>query len=243
MSSTLAGPLTDHCFTTVPHSGVPKGESITIAGVPTYLSAPQSSASGVKTVILYFSDVFGPFYINAQLIQDYYASQGFTVVGIDYFFGDPIHLHNEEPGWDRLAWRTKSVEQAEASLPKWVDGVKEMFGTNTKYCAVGFCFGAPWVFKVAATDMLLCAAVAHPTNLTEQDVKESKETDFAFPAPLRRRTEDILVEKKATYYFQIFSGVSHGFGTRADPEVETQKWAKEECQRTMIGWFKRFTSA
>jgi hypothetical protein len=76
MSSTLAGPLTDHCFTTVAHSGAPKGESITIAGVPTYLSAPQSPASGVKTVILYFSDVFGPFYINAQLVQDYYASQG-----------------------------------------------------------------------------------------------------------------------------------------------------------------------
>lgn len=76
MSSMLAGPLTDHCFTTVAHSGTPKGESITIAGVPTYLSAPQSTASDVKTVILYFSDVFGPFYINAQLIQDYYASQG-----------------------------------------------------------------------------------------------------------------------------------------------------------------------
>lgn len=78
MSSMLAGPLTDHCFTTVAHSGTPKGESITIAGVPTYLSAPQSesTASDVKTVILYFSDVFGPFYINAQLIQDYYALQG-----------------------------------------------------------------------------------------------------------------------------------------------------------------------
>jgi hypothetical protein len=55
---------------------------------------------------------------------------GFTVVGIDYFFGDPIHLHLEEPGWDRLAWRTKSVEQAQTSLPKWVDGVKDMFGMN-----------------------------------------------------------------------------------------------------------------
>jgi hypothetical protein len=77
MSSTLAGPLTDHCFTSVAHSGTPKGESITIAGVPTYLSAPQApAASGVETVILYFSDVFGPFYINAQLVQDYYASQG-----------------------------------------------------------------------------------------------------------------------------------------------------------------------
>ena len=53
---------------------------------------------------------------------------GFTVVGIDYFYGDPIHLHLDEPGWDRLAWRTKSVEQAKDSLPKWVAGVKEMFG-------------------------------------------------------------------------------------------------------------------
>jgi hypothetical protein len=56
------------------------------------------------------------------------SQAGFTVVGIDYFFGDPIYLHTEEPGWDRLAWRSKSVEQAKASLPKWVDGVKEMFG-------------------------------------------------------------------------------------------------------------------
>jgi hypothetical protein len=56
------------------------------------------------------------------------SQAGFTVVGIDYFFGDPIHLHLDEPGWDRLTWRTKSVEQAKASLPKWVDGVKEMFG-------------------------------------------------------------------------------------------------------------------
>lgn len=252
MSSTLAGPLTDHCFTSVAHSGTPNGKSITIAGVPTYLSAPQApAASGVETVILYFSDVFGPFYINAQLVQDYYASQGFTVVGIDYFFGDPVHLHLNKPGFDRLTWRTKSVEQARASVPKWVDGVKEMFGTNVNYCAVGFCFGAPYVFQVAATDMISCAAVAHPTNLTEELLRASKvpllfscaETDSAFPVPFRRQVEDILVEKKATYYFQVFSGVSHGFGTRGDPEVETERWAKEECQRAMVGWFKRFTSS
>jgi hypothetical protein len=51
------------------------------------------------------------------------------VVGIDYFFGDPVHLHLDKPGFDRPTWRTKSVEQAKASVPKWVDGVKEMFGT------------------------------------------------------------------------------------------------------------------
>jgi hypothetical protein len=43
---------------------------------------------------------------------------GFTVVGIDYFFGDPVHLRLNKPGFDRLTWRTKSVEQAKASVPK-----------------------------------------------------------------------------------------------------------------------------
>ncbi|KAG2088391.1 uncharacterized protein F5147DRAFT_726950 [Suillus discolor] len=245
MSSTLAGPLTDHCFTSVAHSGTPKGESITIAGVPTYLSAPQASAaSTVETVILCFSDVFGPFYINAQLVQDYYVSQGKFLL----LFGDLVHLHLNKPGFDRSTW---------ASVPKWVDGVKEMFGTNVKYCAVGFCFGAPYVFQVAATIvwyvtyLSIFAAVAHPTSLTEELLRARKvpllfscaETDSASPATFRRHVEDILVEKKATYCFQISSGVSHGFGTRGDPEIETERWAKEECQRAMVGWFKRFTSS
>jgi hypothetical protein len=32
-----------------------------------------------------------------------------------------------------------------------------------------------------------------------------------------RRAVDILATKKATYHLQVFSGVSHGFATRADP--------------------------
>jgi dienelactone hydrolase len=49
------------------------------------------------------------------------------------------------------------------------------------------------------------------------------ETDHTFPKESRRRAEDILEEVKATYYVQLFSGVSHGFGTRGDPEVENSR--------------------
>ena len=49
------------------------------------------------------------------------------------------------------------------------------------------------------------------------------ETDKSFPKESRRRAEDILEEIKATYHVQIFSGVSHGFGTRGDPEVENSR--------------------
>ena len=49
------------------------------------------------------------------------------------------------------------------------------------------------------------------------------ETDQTFPKESRRRAEDILEEVKATYHIQIFSGVTHGFGTRGDPSVENSR--------------------
>ena len=74
----MAG-LTDHCFTTVQHTGTPIGQRIEISvggvPVPTYLAEPVDDGSPRK-VILFFSDVFGAFYINNQLMQDYLATQG-----------------------------------------------------------------------------------------------------------------------------------------------------------------------
>lgn len=44
------------------------------------------------------------------------------------------------------------------------------------------------------------------------------ETDERFPLESRRRAEDILARRKATYHIQVFSGVKHGFASRANPE-------------------------
>ena len=80
-STALAGPPGNCCLKGVKHFGEPSGETITIAGIQTYISKPppaedSSHGSLDKKIILYFADVFGPFYINAQLLQDYYASHG-----------------------------------------------------------------------------------------------------------------------------------------------------------------------
>jgi hypothetical protein len=81
-STVLAGAPGDCCVKGVKHFGEPNGESITIAGIQTYISKPpppkdHSSHDKLdKKIILYFSDAFGPFYINAQLLQDYFASHG-----------------------------------------------------------------------------------------------------------------------------------------------------------------------
>jgi dienelactone hydrolase len=49
------------------------------------------------------------------------------------------------------------------------------------------------------------------------------ETDFTFPTESRRRAEDILIETKATYHIQLFSGVQHGFATKGDPTNENTR--------------------
>ena len=86
---------------------------------------------------------------------------------------------------------------------------------------------------------------------------------MTFPLSSRRRAEDILVHTKSSYYFQVFSGVAHGFAVRGNPEVPDERgclfislrrgrfggtdgrglgWAKEESARGIKDWFLRFSA-
>jgi hypothetical protein len=81
MSTVLAGPPGECCAKGFKHSGEPAGTTVTIADLRTYLSEPRTVQSeGPKKVILFFSDIFGPYFLNNQLLQDYYASQGMHAV-------------------------------------------------------------------------------------------------------------------------------------------------------------------
>ncbi|KAF9497704.1 alpha/beta-hydrolase [Pleurotus eryngii] len=249
-SPVIAGPPSDCCFTTVQHVGTPVGQTITIAGVPTYVSTPKAD---LKKVILFFPDVFGPFYINNQLLQDSFAANGYLVLG----------------GFDRSAWFAKARVNAADVLPGWIDGVRQKYGVHgISYSAVGksidtteadkfqstwhylgYCFGAPYVFELLGGDMLSAGAVAHPTLINEDHLYKIQkplllscaEIDFTFPLDKRRRAEDILIEHKANYHFQIFSGVAHGFAIRGDPSVENTRWAKEQSAKSIVEWFDRFS--
>lgn len=78
-SPVLAGPPAHCCSTGFKHTGTPNGKKITIGGVETYVSEPptlQSSEVQSKNIVLYFSDIYGPMYVNSQLLQDYFASRG-----------------------------------------------------------------------------------------------------------------------------------------------------------------------
>ncbi|KAH6906041.1 Alpha/Beta hydrolase protein [Coprinopsis sp. MPI-PUGE-AT-0042] len=210
----LAGPGSKHCVEGAKYVGTARGENVTIAGVPTYVSKPIPSGEN-KRVILFFSDYYGPFYENNFLLQDHFASKGYHVLGIDYFLGDPVQNHDNEPGFN-------------------------LTSCTSKYSALGYCFGGPYAIEAAAADWISAAAFAHPADVTEQHVLDVKkplllscaEIDTSFPAASRRRAIDLLTEKNATYHHQLFSGVAHGFATL---------WAKDESARSVLSWFDRFT--
>lgn len=79
-SPLLAGPVSECCVQRVKHSGEATGKSIDIDGIPTYLAEPPSEPTGKKQIVLFFSDVFGPLSLNNQLIQDYFASNGWSLL-------------------------------------------------------------------------------------------------------------------------------------------------------------------
>ncbi|KAF8878404.1 Alpha/Beta hydrolase protein [Infundibulicybe gibba] len=248
-SPLLAGPPSDGCFTGFKHTGTPVGRTETIAGMPTYITEPKgtNTSAGTKRVIMFLADVWGPMHTNNQLLQDTFAESGFIVLGPDYFLGDPVYIHTEET-FDRPAWFAKSRAQAAELFPKWVQAVRQIYGEDAHYCAVGYCFGAPYALELATTDNVAASAFAHPALLTEDHfTKLTKplflscaETDHTFPLPARRRAEDLLVAAGAQYHIQVFAGVAHGFTARGDPAVENIRWAKEESARGIANWFTRF---
>ncbi|KAI0674005.1 alpha/beta-hydrolase [Trametes maxima] len=253
----LTGPLGDCCTRTVPHSGVARGTVETIAGLATYIARPPRAidpTSAAPRVILYFADVFGPLYVNAQLAMDYWAAHaGYLVLGVDYFEGDSAARHRGEPGWDVDEWVVPFRTSAARITPAWIAAVRARYGACPALVSSPlrwYCFGAPFVMDLLAADWVAAGAFAHPAFLDEGHFRRIKKPllmsspgkptttsdDFTFPHAARRRAEDILVEQKATYFIQIFGGASHGFATRPDPALKAERWAKEESARAVLQW-------
>ncbi|KAJ7908790.1 Alpha/Beta hydrolase protein [Mycena leptocephala] len=243
----LAKPPGDCCLNCFPHEGTPTGKFITIADVNTYIAHPPTQAQENR-VILYFPDVWG--------IDTF--TNGFLVLAIDYFRGDPVHLHRKsrgdvttEPGFDYEAWKAKHMAFAAVAVPKWIDALKTQFGTpETKYAVVGYCFGAPYVMDaLSESSPTACVgAFGHPAFLNESHFKNCAkplflscaETDHTFPAPARHRAEELLTAGKRTFYIQLFSGVEHGFALRGNMDDAYERFTKEESANGIVRWFIKF---
>lgn len=83
---------------------------------------------------------------NGLLVMDAFADEGFLVLGLDYFRGDPVWKHRKnrhdtttEPDFDYDAWKDKHVAFADVAVPKWVAAVKKEYDSaGRKYACVGY---------------------------------------------------------------------------------------------------------
>ncbi|KAL6303979.1 Alpha/Beta hydrolase protein [Sparassis latifolia] len=236
--ATLATAPSNCCIKTVEHTGTARGTIEKIAGIDTYIvgtADPQDS----RKIILFFADVYGPIFLNSQLIMDYWASNGYLVLAPDYFEGDAAGKYVGTPGFIMRDWAKPKMEKAVLMIPPWLKAVREQYG---------YCFGAPFVMDCVASDWISAGALAHPAFLDEPHFRRAKkplllscaEVDHTFPAMNRRRAVDILVENKAKYHVQVFSGVARGFALRGNVNDPIAKWAKEKSAEGILSWFDLF---
>jgi dienelactone hydrolase len=166
--------------------------------------------------------------INAQLIADQFAANGYFVVMPDLFHGDPIPL-NRPGDFDIQRWlKGEYAEKKIPHLPPTVDPIIDtcLVSMRTEHnCkkigAVGYCFGAKYVIRHLRPEFgkIDVGFVAHPSFVDEAELMDIKgplaiaaaETDEIFPKEKRHRSEEILKEMGAIYQINLYSGMHSEF--------------------------------
>ncbi|KAF8654647.1 hypothetical protein AX16_003500, partial [Volvariella volvacea WC 439] len=200
--------LCKDCFRGVRHEGEAEGKWENINGVDCYVATPSEDYDKSK-VLVFLPDVFGPQLINAQLLADDFARNGYKTVVPDYFGGDPVPAHTlgvDSPPemFDFWGWLAKhGVEVTTPYVEKLVAGLKA--AGYTSFAATGYCFGARFVFDLAYQGLLKAVVVSHPSLLEnpadfERYAKESKapllinscSVDPQFPADFQAKADEVF---------------------------------------------------
>ncbi|GMM40364.1 hypothetical protein FOG50_01216 [Hanseniaspora uvarum] len=218
------------------HEGEPKGTYIEIADIKAYKTVAGKREDAVVVIL---PDIFGIYLPNTLLIADQFASKsGFTTYIPDILFDDQISLEDLGSGKvDFPKWLgNHSNEITKPIVEKALKAIKEQ-NPNKKICVIGYCFGAKYAVQQGSKEGIAdVVAIAHPSFVTIEEVEalnvpiliSCAEIDNQFPADKRVETQAKLQEIKATYQIDIFSGVSHGFAARGDPNDKNVKYAKEK---------------
>ncbi|KAF4303258.1 Sec1-like protein [Botryosphaeria dothidea] len=235
------------CITGVKHEGTALGKFEDIGGVNSYVTYPEDKST--HTAILFLTDAMGHVGINAQLMADQFAANGYFVVMPDLFHGDPVPFDVNMETFDLKGWVSKHQPRRVSPV---VDSVlKEMRGTLgcKRIGSVGYCFGAKYVIlNLKGGDLIDAGFVAHPSFVEMHELKAmtrplsiaAAEDDFIFPTTKRRESEDALIEIKATYQIALYSGTEHGFATRSDLSKRHLRFAKEQAFLQAVQWFDEY---
>ncbi|KAI9724750.1 MAG: hypothetical protein M1812_000025 [Candelaria pacifica] len=238
----------DCCVTGVKHEGTAHGEMKNIGETETYLSYPKDGSTQRAIIIL--TDVIGHGFINAQLIADQLAANGFFVVMPDLFHGDPVPL-NRLGDFDMMKWFQGPPGHSPDRVVPVVDSIlKEMRGSMgcKKIGGVGYCFGGHHVVLQLKEGKLDAGFVGHPSHVKGDEFRAitkplsiaAAETDSLFSPTQRHEAEEILAKTGKPYQVNLYSGVKHGFAVRADLSIKQNKFAKEQAFIQAVTWFNEW---
>ena len=112
--------------------------------------------------------------------------------------------------------------------------------------AVAYCYGGWAVFQVGAkgNDMIDCISVAHPSFLTESEIRNvgvptqilAPELDTQLTPALRTFCNTVAPTLGIPYLYEFFPALSHGFANRGDLDEKPQRRAVEQAKSAAVRW-------
>lgn len=122
-----------------------------------------------RNAVLFLTDVIGHKFINAQLMADQFAANGYFVVMPDLFGGDSVPLNRPE-GFNIYDWaKNHQPSHTEPIIDAVLTEMRQKLGC--KYIGgVGYCFGGKYVCRYLAPQKLDVGFTAHPTNVEAKEL-------------------------------------------------------------------------
>jgi len=233
------------CMVGVKHEGTAKGEIKKIGDFEAYFAYPENKST--QNAIIIVTDIFGHDFINAQLIADQFAANGYFVVMPDLFNKDPVPV-DRPASFDLGAWLPKhSVPQVDPIVAATIKELRGPLGAR-RIGGVGYCFGGKYVVRFLKPGKFDVAYTAHPSFVDEAELAavqgplaiSAAETDTIFPTEKRHQSEEILQKAGFPYQINLYSGVEHGYAVRGDISKKHIKYAKESSFLQAVQWFDEF---
>ncbi|KAG7095438.1 hypothetical protein E1B28_006187 [Marasmius oreades] len=233
------------------HEGTPKGRVEKLGGVDTYVATPSIDYPKDK-VLLFLPDVFGMQLVNAKLLADSFAENGFKTVVPDYLNGDPIPADALlGQNFDIMKWfPNHGPDKTRPTLDKVVAALKEQ--GVTAFGATGYCFGGRYVFDLAIDNVIKVAATSHPSLLKVPDLEKYASTskapllinsctvDEQFPHELQDKADKIFANFAPGYKREYFEGCTHGFAVRGDLKNPKVQAGKEGAFKATVEWLIKY---
>jgi len=218
----------------------------------------QAYVTGNNTDIgvLVVHDLFGWTFPNIRLLADHIANEvGATVYVPDFFDGEVLPFNDilEEKFANLNIPAFMKRNSREAREPEIFACARALRSKHAKVGAVGYCYGAWAVFRLAAAEhqppIVDCVSAGHPSLLVKEDIDGVRgsavpvqilapEIDPVYTAELKSYTFETLQKNAVPFEYQHFPGVAHACLVRGDERKPGEREAMAKGKTVLVSWFK-----